>query len=139
MKKYQCNEKVFDNLSEVRDELGVMFSDEISEKLLAKLGVEVVEEKEEQTEEMRLALAKQIRANEVSNITIDVDGMIFDGDEVSQGRMRNAIEAMKVSGKEEIEWKLADEKVALVTLEQLESAFVQAVETMNALWVDPYK
>ena len=139
MKKYQCNEKVFDNLSEVRDELGVMFADEISEKLLAKLGVEVIEEKEEQTEEMRLALAKQIRANEVSNITIDVDGMIFDGDEVSQGRMRNAIEAMKVSGKEEIEWKLADEKVALVTLEQLESAFVQAVETMNALWVDPYK
>lgn len=139
MKKYQCNEKVFDNLSEVRDELGVMFSDEVSEKLLAKLGVEVIEEKEEQTEEMRLALAKQIRANEVSNITIDVDGMIFDGDEVSQGRMRNAIEAMKVSGKEEIEWKLADEKVALVTLEQLESAFVQAVETMNALWVDPYK
>lgn len=139
MKKYQCNEKVFDNLSEVRDELGVMFSDEVSEKLLAKLGVEVIEEKEEQTEEMRLALAKQIRANEVRNITIDVEGMIFDGDEVSQGRLRNAIEAMKVSGKEEIEWKLADEKVALVTLEQLESAFVQAVETMNALWVDPYK
>lgn len=97
-------------------------------------------ETEEQTRQASEALsrAKAERAAAVAALTVEVDGMVFDGDEKAQERMARAV-TMADSPDEFTEWVLADNTVAVVTADQLRRACRAAGKAQTALWVVPYQ
>lgn len=92
----------------------------------------------EEQEAQDLAIAKRERAAKVAAITVEVDGMVFDGDEQAQSRMARAITAAETAGLESTVWVLADNTVATVTKVQLQQALAKAMLTMAELWTQPY-
>ena len=85
--------------------------------------------------------AKLERAQEVKSITVEVDGLIFDGDEISQDRMSRTITAAKTLNLPEettIEWTLADNSAAQVTVQQLAQALYLAGQKQTSIWRTPY-
>lgn len=92
----------------------------------------------EEQEAQELAIAKRERAAKVAAITVEVDGMVFDGDEQAQSRMARAITAAETAGLESTVWVLADNTVATVTKVQLQQALSKAMLAMAELWTYPY-
>ena len=84
-----------------------------------------------------LEQAKIERAAAVAAITVEVDGMIFDGDEKAQERMARAV-TLADSPEETTEWVLHDNTIAIVTAEQLRKACKLAGKAQTALWTKPY-
>lgn len=84
-----------------------------------------------------LASAKAERATAVASITVEVDGMVFDGDEKAQERMARAV-TLADSPEETTEWVLHDNTIAIVTAEQLRKACKLAGKAQTALWTKPY-
>lgn len=91
----------------------------------------------EELAEQVLEQAKSERAKAVASITVEVDGMIFDGDEKAQERMARAV-TLADSPEETTEWVLHDNTVAIVTAEQLRKACKLAGKAQTALWTKPY-
>ena len=92
--------------------------------------------------ELKMSDAKTDRAGEVSRITVDVDGMTFDGDETSQNRMARKVLSAQMSSiqmSEKTDWVLADNTVASVSYEQLAKACALAGQKQSELWVKPYE
>jgi len=85
-----------------------------------------------------LARAEAERADAVAALTVEVDGLLFDGDEAAQERMARAV-LMADSLDESMEWVLADNSVAVVTAGQLRRACRAAGKAQAALWVKPYR
>lgn len=98
---------------------------------------------EAQIETEALKEAKQERFYAVRNITVEVDGMVFDGDEESQTRMGRTIASAVALGidlkNEKRTWVLANNQIAEVTLMQLAKALRLAGEAQTALWTVPYE
>lgn len=92
----------------------------------------------EEQEAQDLAIAKRERAAKVAAITVEVDGMTFDGDEQAQSRMTRAITVAETAGLESTVWVLADNTVATVTKVQLQQALAKAMIAMSELWTYPY-
>ena len=92
---------------------------------------------QEEKDAQALEQAKVERADAVGKITVEVDGMIFDGNEVSQQRIARCV--MVLNDGESISWVLADNSVAPVTKEQLKKVLSLAVIKQSELWVVPYK
>lgn len=89
-----------------------------------------------------LAAAKAERSAAVSKITVTVDGMVFDGDEVSQERMSRTITAAVATGEDmsaTTTWVLADNTIAQPSIQQLAQALRAAGEQQTALWTAPYQ
>jgi hypothetical protein len=84
-----------------------------------------------------LAQAKAERAKAVAAVTVEVDGMVFDGDEPAQERMARAV-LMADSPDEQTEWVLANSTVAIVTAAQLRRACKLAGKAQTTLWTKPY-
>lgn len=84
-----------------------------------------------------LAQAKAERAVAVASITVEVDGMVFDGDEKAQERMNRAV-TLADSPEETTEWVLHNNTVAVVTAEQLRKACKLAGKAQTVLWTKPY-
>lgn len=91
---------------------------------------------EEEIAAAELKKAKAERAEYVSKIVVEVDGMLFDGDETSQDRMARSIIALDLG--EKVQWVLADNTIAQVTRAQLREALRKAGEAQTAIWADPY-
>ena len=81
--------------------------------------------------------AKSDRADYVSKIVVEVDGMKFDGDETSQDRMSRSVVALN-DDNETVQWVLADNTIAQVTRVQLKQALRLAGEAQTAIWANPY-
>ena len=104
--------------------------------------VAIPEPTAEEIAAQELAQAKAGRAEAVSRIIVEVDGMTFDGDETSQDRMTRAITMFTSSGLPEdttTSWVLADNTVAQVTIGQLTQALLLAGKKQTELWTKPYK
>lgn len=96
----------------------------------------------EEKEAALLAVAKAERARAVAAITVEVDGMVFDGDEKAQERMARTVTAATATGAsmdDTTTWVLRDNTVAQVTVRQLATALRMAGEAQTALWVVPYE
>lgn len=91
---------------------------------------------EEEKAAHELEQAKSERAEAVSKITVEVDGMIFDGDEESQQRVARSIIALEDG--ETMPWVLYDNTIAEVTKEQLKQVLRLAGQKQSELWVVPY-
>ncbi|ACK47071.1 conserved hypothetical protein [Shewanella baltica OS223] len=74
------------------------------------------------------------RTAAVNSITVEVDGLVFDGDEQSQRRMLAAIHASEDAGIESTIWRLADNTEASVTVEQIRQAHSLAIIEQGKLW-----
>ena len=96
-------------------------------------------------EEQQQALMEQkkaLRAEAVSRITVEVDGLVFDGDETAQDRMSRAItmfQANNLPADYQTDWVLADNTIAKVTVTQLSQALLLAGKEQTALWTVPYQ
>lgn len=97
----------------------------------------------EELEAQALAQAKAERAEAVEAITVEVDGMVFDGDEESQTRLSRTISAAVALGVDldtyTQTWVLADNAIAQPTIKQLAEALKLAGEAQTALWTVPYE
>lgn len=98
---------------------------------------------EEEIKNQELAQAKSERAEAVSKIIVEVDGMKFDGDEEAQTRMGRTIAAAVALGVDintyTQTWVLADNTVANPTIKQLAQALKLAGEEQTKLWAVPYE
>lgn len=96
----------------------------------------------EEKQAYELAMAKNERAEAVSKITVEVDGMTFDGDEEAQTRMGRTVAAAVALGVDldtyTQTWVLADNTVATPTIKQLAQALKLAGEKQTELWTVPY-
>lgn len=96
----------------------------------------------EERKAYELDVAKLERENAVQKITVEVDGMVFDGDEISQQRMSRTISAAIALGadldNQTQVWVLSDNSVAMLTIRQLAQALRLAGEAQTALWTVPY-
>lgn len=97
----------------------------------------------EEIAEKELEQAKAERAEAVSKIIVEVDGMKFDGDETAQTRMGRTISAAMALGvdlnTEKRTWVLADNTVAKPTIAQLAKALELAGNEQTRLWTVPYQ
>lgn len=78
---------------------------------------------------------KADRQAKVDAITVEVDGMVFDGDEISQGRMARAVTAADQLT-DTTPWTLHDNSVVTVTALQLKTACRLAGEAQTLIWND---
>ena len=99
--------------------------------------VAIPEPTQEELDAQALAQAKVERAEAVAKIVVEVDGMKFDGDETSQGRMARSAVAM--TDDETITWVLHDNTIAQVTKVQLLQALRLSGEEQTRLWTMPYE
>ena len=107
--------------------------------LLEELTEEELAEAHAQEQAERLQQAKEQRAEAVSHITVEVDDLVFDGDEAAQDRMSRVA---SIASDNELDtvlpWVLADNTVANVTVAQIKEALRKALYAQAALWVVPY-
>lgn len=153
IRKYVYKEKEYSTPWEVRQEIykqeGLAFGPEPEKyddkvPFWAELGVTYSvapdpEPTEEEKKAQELEEAKRQRAEQVAAIKVEVDGMLFDGDETSQSRMARALEVASITGMKSTVWVLADNTVATVTVEQMQKALSQAMLQMGELWTVPYE
>ena len=93
---------------------------------------------QEQIEKERLEAAKAERAQAVQNIVVEVDGMVFDGNEDAQRRISVAITTANITGQQTVDWVLKNNTVAHVTRGQLEQVLALSMQKMQELWTLPY-
>lgn len=154
IKKYVYKEKEYSNSWEVRQAIdkaentafGPEPTGEYEEKkaFWEQFGVTYTEEPDpeptpEEIAAQELEEAKRLRAQQVATIKVEVDGMIFDGDETSQSRMARALEVASITGMQSTVWVLADNTVAEVTVAQMQQALSKAMLEMGELWTVPYE
>lgn len=90
------------------------------------------------TEEQTAVEWKQERERQVANITVQVDGKTFDGNEEAQSRMVRAVTVLQLQPKGTVvNWTLADNTVVPVTLPVLAAALTASMQRMAELWQRP--
>lgn len=76
------------------------------------------------------------REEQVRNIVVTTQsGKAFDGDEKSQDRMSRVITGMQAGGVTSMQWKLHDNRVVDVTVEELGEALALAGKEMSRIWL----
>ena len=91
--------------------------------------VEVSKTPEELEEEARLAKEKAL-----ANLTVTTSsGNTFDGNSDARLNLTNAIMASDVTGITETNWKLADNSLALVTVDELKEALALAIQEVGRI------
>ena len=81
------------------------------------------------------ALWKSERAAAVSQIIVEVDGLVFDGGETSQNRMARAVAAAD-NLEDIVSWTLADNSTALVSAGDLKEALRLAGLKQTEIWIE---
>ena len=80
--------------------------------------------------------AKAQRAEVVAAIKVTTQaGYVFDGDEISQGRMTRAVAVLSAGLAPSVPWVLADNSVIDATVEDLMEALALAGKAQAAAWV----
>lgn len=111
-----------------------------SEEYMTAMGIDadtraaIISQIDFESEQDAVAAKKQ-RDAVVAAIKVTVNGNVFDGDEVAQGRMARAVAAAEISGVGSYQWKLANDSFSEVTIEELKQALELAFRTQSELWV----
>lgn len=103
----------------------------------------IPEPTQEELEKAEMQRLKSERAEAVSKLIVEVDGLKFDADEESQSRMSRTITAalsLNVDlAEEKRTWVLADNTIAEVSIKQLSEALRLAGDAQTKLWTVPYE
>lgn len=73
------------------------------------------------------------RQARVDALVVEVDGLVFDGNEISTRRMADVVAAADDLANA-TEWTLADNRVVVVTVQQLKQALRLSTEARTAIW-----
>lgn len=112
--------------------------DEVQQGWIESAGIYSAPPVPEPTPEQLREAAKAAREIAVANIKVTTQaGNIFDGDEVSQGRMSRAIIALSTGLAPSVNWALADNSVIQATAAELTEALVLSGQAQAAIWVIP--
>ena len=136
----RCNElrKLYEELTKGSEEYRLERGEN-----LEWIVVKIPDPTPEEIAEQELQQAKTQRAEAVSSIKVQVDGMKFDGDETAQTRMGRTISAAIALGvdlnTQKRTWVLADNTVAEPTIAQLAQALKLAGDEQTKLWTVPYE
>lgn len=103
--------------------------------LVQDLSPDVVAANQVQTAIATRNEAKLVRQRSVDAIKVTANGKVFDGDEISQGRMARAIIGLQAAGLPTIEWVLADNTVTQATVAELTEAMILAGRAQGAVWI----
>jgi len=92
------------------------------------------------TKEELLAIAeveaKATKLQALNSITVTTtSGKVFDGRDIDQQRMVSAIISADVVGLTETYWKLADNSVELITLDELKESLALSIQTLGQIIV----
>jgi hypothetical protein len=79
------------------------------------------------------AEAKTIRQLALDTIMVEVNGKVFDGNDKARLNILSAIQASQVVNMESTYWKLADNTVAEVTVEELKEALSKAIQSVGSI------
>lgn len=138
MIQYTYNGKIYTSFFQLKKKTpNLIFSQDTPKELLETIGITIEEIPDPVTEVDPLVAAKEQRDNDVKQITVEVDGMIFDGNEKAQDRISRTILGWD-ENTDGIEWVLANNEIAFVTKEQLQRVLQLATAEMQRLWVLPY-
>lgn len=100
----------------------------------AQQGVLAMKELEKSKETAERKLFKHNRQKLLDTLTVEVDGMVFDGDEVSQGRMARAVFIM--DDDDTVNWVLANNEVVPASKQQLSTALRLAGSKQVEIWAE---
>lgn len=129
-----CLSVTFDNGSQVScPKVNSNIEYEMVKEWLANGGVTEDEFTPEELEAQAEAVAKVVRTQELANLTVEVNGHVFDANETARTNMMAAILAAELIGKTEESWKLADNSVVVVTLAQLKEALALAIQAVGEI------
>lgn len=88
----------------------------------------------------KIAEIKRKRDESIRDIIVNVDGMLFNGDDVSQARLCHTIQAYAQDNIDpneiKVQWVLASNSVETVSIRQLQDALKLAVEEQSRIWVE---
>jgi hypothetical protein len=91
---------------------------------------------EEELLEQAQQVGKQEKLQALSNIKVTTSsGKVFDGRDIDQQRMTSAILASSVLNVTETQWKLADNTVANVSLDELKEALALSIQATGNIIV----
>lgn len=80
------------------------------------------------------AEAKRVALQALDSITVTTaSGKVFDGRDKDQVRMLSAIQASTLLGQTSAQWKLADNSIATVTLDELREAHALAIQAVGTI------
>ena len=101
-------------------------------------GIDIVDVIDENYNNIKNSItAKNNKINNVATILVTtISGKVFDGDEKSQDRMVRAIQVAAITGLTETQWKLADNSIVIVTLDELKEALALAGQEMSRIWLE---
>ena len=127
VRKYRVNVKEVvreDTTSYTYDEVefNASIPVEISDAKVAKIEAEIAE-----------AEAKINKQLALDSLTVEVDGMIFDGRDKDQIRMMAAIQASDILGTSKAEWKLADGTIREITVDTLELVLAASIQEVGRI------
>ena len=87
----------------------------------------------EELESKRLAELKTAKAQALTNIVVTVEDKQFDGNETARLNMVSAIQASELLGVTDNAWKLADNTVAVVTVDELKQALALSIQEVGRI------
>ena len=101
-------------------------------------GIDIVDVIDENYNNIKNSItAKNNKINNVATILVTtISGKVFDGDEKSQDRMVRAIQVAAITGLTETQWKLADNSIVMVTLDELKEALALAGQETSRIWLE---
>lgn len=83
---------------------------------------------------MRDSKIKSMRSKAIKEITVTTkSGKVFDGNEASQARIANALLVMQIKNENSKEWKLADNSIVDVTIQELIEALILSEKALADL------
>jgi len=80
-------------------------------------------------------LAKEATTLALNTIVVEVGGKVFDGNEKARLNMLSALQAAQVTDMESTYWKLADNTVSEVTVDELKEALTKAIQAVGNIIV----
>jgi len=86
------------------------------------------------TKEELLKAWKEQRQKKVDNIEVEYNGVVYQGDELSQTRIARAITAM--GDNDSIDWVAKDNSVHKLTKDDLKAILLKAGQIQSKIWVE---
>lgn len=86
-------------------------------------------------DKVKKRLDKEASLLALDTIVIEVNGKVFDGNEKARLNMLSALQAAQVTDMESTYWKLADNTVAEVTVDEMKEALTKAIQAVGNIIV----
>lgn len=103
-------------------------------------GVLIQNAKQYTTESLVVQAKKLLKKQKLQDLkVITINGNSFDGDESSRNSMMSAIQSATILNISEIQWKLSDNSIVLVGMDELKEALALSIQETGKLILEDIK